>query len=125
MPLVRRFRHLLAWLVAACVVFAHTAALAAGCAIELSRGGSEAFASQPCPAHSQPGSAAPGTANVCEVHCQAASLPLDAALHVPVALTSTVVIPLRVVAVLAPTFQAALPRGKPPPVLLKTSRLLI
>lgn len=81
MQLSRRARRLLAWLLTACLLFAQTAAVAFACA----RGdaaGVEAVASAPCAAHlaSDGNQGAPSggplaAGNVCEVHCQSASLP--------------------------------------------------
>jgi hypothetical protein len=122
MPFARASRRLIVLVVAACVVFAETAALASGCAIERA-GGVPAAAEPPCPSHAQPvDDAAAG--NVCEVHCQAATLPVDAAWQLAPALASTVVIPLHVVPVRSVQPLPPVPRGTPPP-FLRTSRLLI
>lgn len=72
----RLYRRLVAWLVTFCVVFAQSVAVAYACQRQAQP---EADAATPCAAHlaqQAPDAAAPlPGGNVCEVHCQVASLP--------------------------------------------------
>ena len=122
----RHLRRLTAWLLAALVVFAQTAAIAYACAIGTAQ--SEAVASAPCPMHigdeAQP---APGqTRNLCEVHCLTPAVAdVDATVAAVVAIVA--IHPTKSL-VHAPTRSRAQPpeaRGKPPPVHLRSTRLLI
>lgn len=75
MPLRRLHRRLVAWLVAACVLFAQTAAIAYACQRQQAPASE---ASVPCTAHlAEPDDADAlfANANVCEVHCHPVSLP--------------------------------------------------
>jgi hypothetical protein len=136
MVLSRRLKRVLAWLLAACLMVAQTAAVAYAC----SRGeaaaaaAAAAVAATPCAAHL----AADGPANVqgdgpfaqgnvCEVHCQTAFLPDSGAFDLPsvVAVARWEVPPLDVmtgVPAPAPELEA---RSAAPPLLALFPRLLI
>jgi hypothetical protein len=132
MVLSRRLKRALAWLLAACLMFAQTAAVAYAC----SRGeaAAAAVAATPCSAHL----AAEGTAsvqgdgqlaqgNVCEVHCQTASLPDSGAFDLPsvVAVARWEIPPRDVMAgVPGPTPELEA-RSAAPPLLALFPRLLI
>ena len=78
----------IAWLVAACLLFAQTAAVAFACSRGEAVVVAEAAATTPCAAHLAAGdpAAADGLlaqGNVCEVHCQTASLPDGGAFDLP------------------------------------------
>jgi hypothetical protein len=90
MHLSRRTSRPVAWLVAACLLFAQTAAVAFACSRGEAMVVAEAAATTPCAAHlagdapvvaGDTGLFAQG--NVCEVHCQTASLPDGGALDLP------------------------------------------
>lgn len=124
----RLHRRLVAWLVAFCVVFAQSAALAYACQRQAQP---EADVATPCAAHlaqQVPDAAAalPG-GNVCEVHCQIASLPDAGSADVP-ASDAVVVwrLPLRPVALApaAPVADLEAKSASPPPRTLY-ARLLI
>ena len=90
MPLSRRTSRPIAWLVAACLLFAQTAAVAFACSRGEAMVVTEASATTPCAAHlAADAPAAVGgdgllaQGNVCEVHCQTASLPDGGALDLP------------------------------------------
>jgi len=90
MPLSRRTSRPIAWLVAACLLFAQTAAVAFACSRAEAMVAAEAAATTPCAAHlaadDQAVAAGDGLlaqGNVCEVHCQTASLPDGGALDLP------------------------------------------
>jgi hypothetical protein len=122
-PHRRASRRLIAGLMALCVLFAQSAALAYACKLEAGRLALSATA--PCPSHLGDASDAPSDANLCEVHCQTPTLSdADTALLPAILLASRPVVAelsaWRDVAPLPPD-----PRGAPPPLLLRTSRLLI
>ena len=89
MALSRRLKRTLSWFVAACLLFAQTAAIAYACPRGEALVAAEAAAT-PCAQHLAGG---PGTAgadvgllaagNVCEVHCQTPSLPDGGAFDLP------------------------------------------
>jgi len=120
-------RRLLAWLMAVCVLFAQSAALAYACSLDRV-GATPVAATSPCPSHvaDTNGSGDAGQGNLCQIHCQTpttadpgASVPMVAAVDArPAAITGVALAVHRVAAV--PT-----PSGAPPPVLRRTSRLLI
>lgn len=90
MPLSRHTSRPIAWLVAACLLFAQTAAVAFACSRGEPMVVAEAAATTPCAAHlaaDDPASADAGgllaQGNVCEVHCQTASLPDGGAFDLP------------------------------------------
>lgn len=90
MPLSRRTSRPIAWFVAACLLFAQTAAVAFACARGEAVSVAEAAATTPCAAHlAADDPAAPegdgllAQGNVCEVHCQTASLPDGGAFDLP------------------------------------------
>ena len=97
MPIRRLHRRVVAWLLAFCVLFAQTAALAYGCESRGSGGAGELEAAVPCASHqgeAGSGEALPfALANVCEVHCAPVSLPDAPALDLP-ALAAIVAWPL-------------------------------
>jgi len=80
----RLHRRLVAWLVAFCVVFAQSAAVAYACQRPVLP---EADAAVPCTAHlaqqAPDDDATLPSGNVCEVHCQIASLPDAGSADVP------------------------------------------
>ena len=125
MSLRRPHRRLIAWLLAICLLFAQTAALAYACALDQPSVPAEVVA--PCPAHlddADVGATASG--NLCEVHCQTPTVAqVQAGLDVPAA-----AIALHTVAVRLPdAFEFCPappdPLRTPPRVLQRTSRLLI
>src|SRR5688500_4531863 len=84
MSLRHPYRRSIAWLLAICLLFAQTAALAYACAldqgpmpVEVSRA--------PCPTHlDDPDGGTFGNGNLCEVHCQTPTVShLQAGLDVP------------------------------------------
>jgi hypothetical protein len=90
MHLSRRTSRPIAWLVAACLLFAQTAAVAFACSRGEARVVAEAAATTPCAAHlaaddraAPAGSGLLAQGNVCEVHCQTASLPDGGAFDLP------------------------------------------
>ena len=90
MPLSRRTSRPIAWLVAACLLFAQTAAVAFACSRGEAMVVTEAAVTTPCAAHlaaDDPvvvnGDGILAQGNVCEVHCQTASLPDGGALDLP------------------------------------------
>jgi hypothetical protein len=125
MSLRRRHRRSIAWLLAICLLFAQTAALAYAC--ELGQRSTSAEVSAPCPLHLDDTDGDTfGSGNLCEVHCQTPTFShVQVGLDVPSA-------PMAVYA-LAPRVAEALDLGSPGPiplrkrsrVLLRTSRLLI
>jgi len=133
MQLSRRARRVLAWLLAACLLFAQTAAVAFACA----RGdaaSAEVVASAPCAAHlasdgsrGAPSGGPLAAGNVCEVHCQNASLPDGPVVDLPsVVVVARWEVPAQVVSgngrAPAPELDA---RGGAPPLLALFPRLLI
>ena len=120
-------RRLLGWLLAVCVLFAQTAALAFACTID-GAGIAQAASTAPCPEHvaDVDAGAKPQEANLCKIHCQApmtpdtgASLPMFAAVDARPRMIAAVFDATRRVP------EVPTPRGAPPPVLRVTSRLLI
>ncbi len=90
MHLSRRTSRPIAWLVAACLLFAQSAAVAFACSRGEAMVVAEAAATTPCAAHlAADDPAAPdgygllAQGNVCEVHCQTASLPDGGAFDLP------------------------------------------
>jgi len=90
MPLSRRTSRPIAWLVAACLLFAQSAAVAFACSRGEAMVVAEAAATTPCAAHlAADDPAAPvddgllAQGNICEVHCQTASLPDGGAFDLP------------------------------------------
>jgi hypothetical protein len=90
MSLSRRPSRPIAWLVAACLLLAQTAALAFACSRGEAMVVAEAAAATPCASHLAEGDpvVAEGAGllaqgNVCEVHCQTASLPDGGAFDLP------------------------------------------
>jgi len=90
MPLSRRASRPITWLVAACLLFAQTAAVAFACSRGEAMVVAESAATTPCAAHlAADDPAAPdgdglfAQGNVCEVHCQTASLPDGGAFDLP------------------------------------------
>lgn len=90
MLLSRRTSRPIAWLIAACLLFAQTAAVAFACSRGEAMVVAEASATTPCAAHLAAGDPAVvdgdgllAQGNVCEVHCQTASLPDGGALDLP------------------------------------------
>ena len=90
MLLSRRTSRPIAWLLAACLLLAQSAAVALACSRGEAMVVAEAAATTPCAAHLAAGDPAvadgngvlaPG--NVCEVHCQTASLPDSGAFDLP------------------------------------------
>jgi hypothetical protein len=125
MSIRRSHRRLLAWLLAAAVLFAQSAALAYACALEARQLAEVAAA--PCPSHvaeAQEGDQAGG--NLCEVHCQTPILPDPGVTFafLPPAFEPLIVVGDAPAASLVPSSPPE-PRGAPPPVLLRTSRRLI
>ena len=133
MALSRRLKRTLSWLVAACLLFAQTAAIAYACPRGEAMVAAEA-ATTPCAQHLAPD---PGTApagggllaagNVCEVHCQTPSLPDVGAFDLPAMVVAAAwEIPALAVApdpaAPAPELEA---RSAAPPLLSLLPRLLI
>jgi hypothetical protein len=122
----RPFRRLTAWLLAVLVLFAQTAAVAYACAIDAAR--VDVVTTAPCPEHIgdqvQPASAQTG--NLCEVHCQTPAVP-DAGAAVAPADAIVAVHPILPLVQDAMAWRAQPPevRGTPPPVHLRSTRLLI
>jgi hypothetical protein len=120
-------RRLLAWLLAVCVLFAQTAALAYACAVD-GAVAAQAAAVAPCPEHvadvDADGEAQ--EASLCKIHCQTPMTP-DTGVSLPMA--AAVEARPRVIAAIFDSLdrvpEAPTPRGAPPPVLRVTSRLLI
>lgn len=90
MSLSRRTSRPIAWLVAVCLLFAQTAAVAFACSRGEAAVAAEAAATTPCAAHLAAGDPAAADVdgllaqgNVCEVHCQTASLPDGGAFDLP------------------------------------------
>ena len=121
----RALRRLIAGLLALAVLFAHTAVLAYSC--QLGTPGDEAVVEAPCPAHveealdSQP----VDSGNLCKVHCDTATLPDVSAtvVAIPAANPQTYVVRPIVGPTVHPS--APQPHGAAPPLILRTSRLLI
>lgn len=135
MLLSKRLTRILAWLLAACLLFAQTAAAAYACSRgDAALAASDAVTATPCSAHlgangadGMQGNAPLAQGNVCEVHCQAASLPDSGAVDLP---SVTVVACWEVPALdLAPGASAPTPeleaRSAAPPLLALIPRLLI
>ena len=89
MLLSRRLTRTFAWLVAACLLFAQSAAIAFACPRGEAAGAAKSAAVTPCAGHLAAGDAtlADGgllaKGNVCEVHCQTPSLPDSGAVDLP------------------------------------------
>jgi hypothetical protein len=90
MLLSRRNSRPIAWLIAACLLFAQTAAAAYACSRADVAAATAEVAAPPCSGHiADDGPAGPqgdgalAQGNVCEVHCQTASLPDGGALDLP------------------------------------------
>jgi hypothetical protein len=133
MSLSRRTLRPIAWLVAACLLFAQTAAVAFACSRGEAMLVAEAAATTPCAAHlaDDPavadGNGLLAQGNVCEVHCQTASLPDGGAFDLP----SIVVVARWEIPASAAATDPAAPaseieaRSAAPPLLALLSRLLI
>ena len=123
----RRPAHrLIAWLLTVSVLLAQTAALAYACTIDSAS--VEQAGTAPCPTHvvGEEAPATPPTSNLCEVHCQTPTVSDAGAPVVPVA--ALVALHPSVPHFRAtPTLRSTTPeaRGTPPPVLLRSTRLLI
>lgn len=134
MVLSRRLKRALAWLLAACMMVAQTAAVAYACSRGEASAAAEAVAVTPCAAHlaaegqaSVEGDGPLAKGNVCEVHCQTASLPDSGAFDLPsvVAVARWEVPPLDAMGGIpapAPELEA---RSAAPPLLALFPRLLI
>jgi hypothetical protein len=90
MLLSRRTSRPITWLVAACLLFAQTAAVAFACSRSEASVIAAGPATTPCAAHLAPDEPAVAAGeglfaqgNVCEVHCQTASLPDGGAFDLP------------------------------------------
>lgn len=126
MPLVRLHRRAVAWLLAACLLFAQSAAIAAACPRDA------AAAQTPCAEHladDGTGAAAAGAvpeANVCEVHCQPVFVP-DAGVDVPAppAIVAWRLPPLAAAPAAAAPMRDLQARSASPPARTLLSRLLI
>ena len=121
----RALRRLIAGLLALAVLFAHTAVLAYSC--QLGTPSDDAVVEAPCPAHAEEAvdSQPVDSGNLCKVHCETATLPDVSATVVamPAANAQTYVVrPIAGPALHAP---APEPPGAAPPLILRTSRLLI
>ena len=86
----RRFTRTFAWLAAVCLLFAQTAAAAYACSRADVAAATAEVAAPPCSGHiADDGPAGPqgdgalAQGNVCEVHCQTASLPDGGTLDLP------------------------------------------
>jgi hypothetical protein len=134
MLLSRRTSRPIAWLIAACLLFAQTAAVAFACSRGEAMDVTETSATTPCAAHlADDAPAAVGgdgllaQGNVCEVHCQTASLPDGGALDLP----SAVVIARWEIPASATAADPSAPaseieaRSAAPPLLALLPRLLI
>jgi hypothetical protein len=136
MVLSRRLKRSLAWLLAACLLFAQTAAVAFAC----SRGeaaaavAANAVAATPCSGHlaaegpaNVQGDGPLAQGNVCEVHCQTASLPDSGAFDLPsvVAIARWEVPPLDLVTGVPAPARELEARSAAPPLLALFPRLLI
>lgn len=132
MVLSRRLTRALAWLIAACLMFAQTAAVAYACSRGEAAAAVAAVAATPCSAHlvadgpaNVQGDGPLAQGNVCEVHCQTASLPDSGAFDLPsVVAIARWEVPPRDAAtdVPAPELEA---RSAAPPLLALFPRLLI
>lgn len=123
----RATRRFLAWLMAVCVLFAQSAALAYGCSLDPAVG-VPAATTAPCPSHVADDNAGGdgGQRNLCQIHCQTpttadpgVSVPLLGAVDARSGGITAVPSSVHRVPALLP------PRSAPPPVLQRTSRLLI
>jgi hypothetical protein len=125
MSLRRPHRRLTAWLLALCLLFAQTAALAYAC--ELDQRSKPTEIGAPCPLHLDDVDADTfGSGNLCEVHCQTPTFSqVQAGLDVPAAAVALYSVAPRVLEALDLGSPARRPLRKPPRVLLRTSRLLI
>ena len=134
MPLSRRTSRPIAWLVAACLLFAQSAAVAFACSRGEAMVVAEAAATTPCAAHlaaDDPavpaGDGLLAQGNICEVHCQTASLPDGGAFDLP----SIVVVARWEIPASAMVPDASAPateleaRSAAPPLLALLPRLLI
>ena len=130
----RRFTRTFAWLAAVCLLFAQTAAAAYACSRADVAAATAEVAAPPCSGHiADDGPAGPqgdgalAQGNVCEVHCQTASLPDGGTVDLP----SVVVIARWEIPALAIVSGAAAPapeleaRSAAPPLLALFPRLLI
>jgi hypothetical protein len=128
----RRFTRIFAWLAAVCLLFAQTAAAAYACSRADAAAPTEV--ASPCPGHvaanapaGPQGDGVLAQGNVCEVHCQAASLPDGGLCDLP----AVVVIARWEVPALAIVSGATAPapeleaRSAAPPLLTLFPRLLI
>jgi hypothetical protein len=134
MSLSRRTSRPIAWLLAACLLFAQSAAVALACSRGEAMVVAEAAATTPCAAHLAAGDPAVvdgsgllAQGNVCEVHCQTASLPDGGALDLP----SIVVVARWEIPATAMVLDPSVPaseieaRSAAPPLLVLLPRLLI
>ena len=134
MSLSRRTLRPIAWLVAACLLFAQTAAVAFACSRGEAMLVAEAVATTPCVTHlaaDEPavtdGNGLLAQGNVCEVHCQTASLPDGGAFDLPsIVVVARWEIPASAMAndPVAPASEIEA-RSAAPPLLALLSRLLI
>ena len=122
----RPARRLIAWLLTVTVLLAQTAALAYACAIDSAS--VEQAVTAPCPTHvvGEKAPASPPTSNLCEVHCQTPTVS-DAGPSVVPAAALVALHPSPPQFRATPTLRSTPPeaRGTPPPVLLRSTRLLI
>jgi hypothetical protein len=126
MSLRHPYRRPIAWLLAICLLFAQTAALAYACVLDQVPMPAE-VSRAPCPAHLDDVDAGTfASGNLCEVHCQTPTVShIQAGLDVPPAAVALHTV--------APPIADAVDSRPPPPdplrtpprVLLRTSRLLI
>jgi hypothetical protein len=127
---IRHFhRRLLTWTLTVCVLFAQSAALAYACQRGQADGAAAGVTVAPCPQHLLDAEPATPIANgnVCEAHCQTASLP-DAGmpdLPAPVAIAAWLLPPLvERVAPAVPSDDVEAKSAAPPP-LARSAKLLI
>ena len=122
----RPLRRLTAGLLAALVMFAQTMAIAYPCALDAAQ--PEAIVVAPCPAHvgseAQPGPEQTG--NLCEVHCQMPTVSDAGGKLAPAVAIDSIHPALSLVDPgVRSRVRTSEARGKPPPVLLRSTRLLI
>jgi hypothetical protein len=121
------FQRIARWLLAALIVFGQSAALAHACTIGAAPRPS--VGSVPCPTHApdEAPAASAHSGNLCEVHCQTPSLPEPGSTVAP----AVAVVAMHPVAASSVDRAAPLPerppevRSTPPPVHLRSTRLLI
>jgi hypothetical protein len=125
MSLRRPDRRPVAWLLAICVLFAQTAAVAYACVLDQSPAPAEVSA--PCPSHLDDVDAGKiSSGNLCEVHCQTPTFShVQAGLDVPAAAVAMYAVAPRILEAPDLRSPAPDPLRTPPRVLLRTSRLLI